>query len=144
MPYLLIEAESFQEKGGWVVDTQSVPQMGSAYLMAHGLGTPVKNAETEVMLPEAADWHAWVRTRNWSAEWGRGSAAGIFRLLADGNSYTETLGNKSKEWEWQYAGVMHLDAGTHKVALQDMTGFFFCTSLQDCLNACFQVSGFHL
>lgn len=123
MPYLLIEAESFQEKGGWVVDTQSVPQMGSAYLMAHGLGTPVKNAETEVMLPEAADWHAWVRTRNWSAEWGRGSAAGIFRLLADGNSYTETLGNKSKEWEWQYAGVMHLDAGTHKVALQDMTGF---------------------
>lgn len=35
---LLIEAESFANKGGWVVDQQFVEQMGSPYLLAHGLG----------------------------------------------------------------------------------------------------------
>jgi hypothetical protein len=35
---ILIEAESFTGKGGWVVDPQFVEQMGSPYLLAHGLG----------------------------------------------------------------------------------------------------------
>ncbi|MCE5346912.1 MAG: hypothetical protein LLG13_11595, partial [Bacteroidales bacterium] len=38
---VLIEAESFKDKGGWVVDQQFVEQMGSPYLLAHGLGNPV-------------------------------------------------------------------------------------------------------
>lgn len=41
---LLIEAESFTKKGGWVVDPQFTEQMGSPYLLAHGLGNPVENA----------------------------------------------------------------------------------------------------
>jgi len=36
--HYLIEAESFVDKGGWVVDNQSMMQMGSPYLMAHGVG----------------------------------------------------------------------------------------------------------
>ena len=32
---LLIEAESFDQKGGWVVDQQFMDLMGSPYLMAH-------------------------------------------------------------------------------------------------------------
>ena len=39
---LLVEAESFKHKGGWVVDQQFMDQMGSPYLMAHGMGNPVK------------------------------------------------------------------------------------------------------
>ena len=35
---ILIEAESFTDKGGWVVDQQFVEQMGSPYLLAHGMG----------------------------------------------------------------------------------------------------------
>lgn len=37
---LLIEAENFEEKGGWLVDPQFVEQVGSPYLLAHGLGEP--------------------------------------------------------------------------------------------------------
>ena len=35
---LLIEAESFSQRGGWVLDQQFMDQMGSPYLMAHGMG----------------------------------------------------------------------------------------------------------
>ena len=41
MSHLFIEAESFQNLGGWVVDQQSMETMGSSYVMAHGMGVPV-------------------------------------------------------------------------------------------------------
>ena len=44
---LLIEAESFSQRGGWVLDQQFMDQMGSPYLMAHGMGIPVADA-TEI------------------------------------------------------------------------------------------------
>ena len=44
----LVEAESFATKGGWVVDPQFVDVMGSPYLLAHGMGEPVADAETSV------------------------------------------------------------------------------------------------
>jgi len=62
---LLIEAESFNEKGGWVVDPQFVQQMGSPYLLAHGLGIPVSNAKTKVPVPFSGKYNVWVRTKNW-------------------------------------------------------------------------------
>ncbi|MFM9031095.1 MAG: pyridine nucleotide-disulfide oxidoreductase, partial [Opitutaceae bacterium] len=43
---LLLEAESFQNPGGWSLDTQFIDLMGSPYLLAHGLGEPVKDATT--------------------------------------------------------------------------------------------------
>ncbi len=36
----------FKEKGGWLVDPQFVEQMGSPYLLAHGLGKAVNDAKT--------------------------------------------------------------------------------------------------
>ena len=47
---LWVEAEGFDNKGGWVVDQQFMDQMGSSYLMAHGMGQPVEDAETEINL----------------------------------------------------------------------------------------------
>jgi hypothetical protein len=35
---VLVEAESFAEHGGWSLDTQFIREMGSPYLLAHGLG----------------------------------------------------------------------------------------------------------
>ena len=35
---VLVEAESFEEHGGWKLDTQFIDTMGSPYLLAHGLG----------------------------------------------------------------------------------------------------------
>ena len=43
---LLIECESFANKGGWTLDPSSMGEMGSSYLMAHGYGVPVKDAST--------------------------------------------------------------------------------------------------
>ena len=42
----VIEAESFENWGGWVNDTQFMDQMGSPYLLAHGMGKPVADAKT--------------------------------------------------------------------------------------------------
>ncbi len=36
--HIFVEAESFSDPGGWVVDQQSIDIMGSSYLLAHGLG----------------------------------------------------------------------------------------------------------
>ncbi|NND07910.1 MAG: hypothetical protein HKN87_16145 [Saprospiraceae bacterium] len=35
---IFLEAESFVDRAGWVVDQQSLYVMCSAYLLAHGLG----------------------------------------------------------------------------------------------------------
>ena len=41
---VFLEAEQFADTGGWDVDQQSMDQMGSPFLLAHGLGVPVKDA----------------------------------------------------------------------------------------------------
>lgn len=38
---VFVECESFAEKGGWVLDQQFMSEMGSSYLLAHGMGKPV-------------------------------------------------------------------------------------------------------
>lgn len=64
---LLVEAESFSHKGGWVVDQQFMDLMDSPYLMAHGMGKAVAAATTEVEFPEKGTYYAYVRTYNWTA-----------------------------------------------------------------------------
>ena len=77
---LLVEAESFTEKGGWVVDQQFMDLMGSPYLLAHGLGSPVENASTNVQLPENGTYYIFVRTYNWTSPWQEGE--GIVRFVS--------------------------------------------------------------
>ena len=50
---LLVEAESFAQPAGWSLDTQFIEIMGSPYLIAHGLGQPVKDATTAAVFPAA-------------------------------------------------------------------------------------------
>ena len=66
---VLIEAASFESSGGWVLDQQFMDQMGSPFLLAHGLGEPVADASTTVDVPAAGTYHVWVRTRDWVATW---------------------------------------------------------------------------
>ena len=49
---LLVEAESFDSHGGWKLDTQFIDEMGSPYLLAHGLGDAVDDASTTVISPD--------------------------------------------------------------------------------------------
>src|SRR5476651_1805863 len=81
---LLVEAESFKDSGGWVLDTQFIEIMGSPYLMAHGLGQPVKDASTTVTFPSTGTYHVFVRTKDWVAKWNAPGAPGKFQLAVDG------------------------------------------------------------
>lgn len=120
---LWLEAEAFESLGGWVIDQQSMDQMGSSYVMAHGLGVPVADAETRCELPARGDYAVWVRTRDWTAPWKRGRPAGTFRVLVNGRALPATLGTNGSPWGWQKAGVCALEKGAATLALHDLTGF---------------------
>ncbi|HBE41699.1 MAG TPA: hypothetical protein DDW27_10945 [Bacteroidales bacterium] len=116
----LIEAESFEVKGGWVVDPQFVEQMGSPYLLAHGLGIPVENAKLEFDLPSGGRYHVWARTKNWvPGEW---EAPGRFKLIINGKELKTVLGTE-EGWNWQYAGAISCRDVNCSVELKDLTGF---------------------
>src|ERR1039458_2124192 len=66
---VLIEAESFTDTGGWVIDQEFSDRMGSAFLLAHGMGTPVAEAHPDIDRPTPGTYRVWVRTRDWVAPW---------------------------------------------------------------------------
>ena len=117
---LLIEAERFLDKGGWVTDPQFIEQMGSTYLMAHGLGIPVQDASTEVRFKKSGSYHAWVRTRNWVP--GKWDPPGRFQLSVNGKRLETELG-VGPEWDWEYVGRVKIKKGKNKLGLHDLTGF---------------------
>lgn len=117
---ILIEAESFIDKGGWVVDPQFVEQMGSPYLLAHGMGVPVSNAMTQVNFEKKGIYHIWVRTKNWAP--GNWEAPGRFKMIVAGNELETTFGLKP-EWTWEYAGGINIKSKKVEIQLVDLTGF---------------------
>lgn len=117
-----MEAESFTNQGGWVLETQFIDIMGSPYLMAHGMGTPVKNAETEVMVAEPGTYKVWVRTKNWVGHWDAPGAPGKFQVSVNGQVLDKVLGTQGKDWLWEAAGSVELK-GSAKLALVDKDGF---------------------
>ncbi len=120
---IFIEAESFRELGGWVVDPHSMAQMGSSYVMAHGYGQPVADAKTEINIKTSGHYTVWVRTRDWTAVWNRGTSAGQFNVVLNGKTLETKLGTNGKDWSWQKAGTADLSAGQNELALHDRTGF---------------------
>lgn len=123
MSKIFIEAESFKSIGGWTVDTQSMEVIGSAYLMAHGVGVPVEDAKSTFMVEEQAEYSIYALTRDWTKQWGVKDSAGKFNLLIDGNDFDTVLGTKSIDWAWQFVGKTNLTKGEHTIALHDLTGF---------------------
>ena len=122
---LFIEAESFDDWGGWVNDTQFMDQMGSPYLLAHGLGQPVADA-TKSFTVKGGTYRVFVRTMNWTARWSD-AAAGLFQVLVDGKHVGgedgAAFGTGAAEWSWRKGGVVTLAAGRHVIALRDLSGF---------------------
>lgn len=121
---VMVLATTFAEKGDWTVEQQFVLQMGSSYLLAHGIGTPLKNdAKTTVVVPEDGEYNVLVRTKNWTKYWSDGPTPGIFQVLVDGQSDGATYGTGEKTWYWQKGGKVTLKKGEHTLALHDLTGF---------------------
>ncbi|MCD6346561.1 MAG: FAD-dependent oxidoreductase, partial [Bacteroidales bacterium] len=117
---ILIEAESFDQTGGWLIDPQFVEQMGSPYLIAHGLGEPVKNTSTKLNITKKGTYHIWVRTINWAP--GPWEAPGRFSIKIGSIRLPNQLGENSS-WNWEYAGKLTLSSGIFTVELIDLTGF---------------------
>ena len=120
---VLVEAEAFTDHGGWVVDQQFMDQMGSPFLLAHGLGWPVKNAVTTVTFPAPGTYHVWVRTRDWVAPWKAPGAPGRFQVLVNGVPLNAIFGTEGADWHWQQGGTVQIINRLTPVALHDLTGF---------------------
>jgi len=120
---IFVEAESFRTLGGWVVDQQFMDEMGSPYVLAHGLGRPVKDATTTVTFPASGAYRLWVRTRDWVAPWKAPGAPGRFQVLIDGKACKATFGTVGAGWHWQDGGTVRIAGKRATVALHDLTGF---------------------
>lgn len=120
---LLIEAESFSQKGGWCVDQQFMDLMGSPYLIAHGMGVPVPDASTVISIPESGEYTVYVRTYNWTSPWHKGKGPGAFALQFGKQKLKTILGQDGDKWMWQSAGKVRLAKGTTTLTLKDLTGF---------------------
>ena len=120
---ILIEAESFRNLGGWVIDQQSIDKMGSPYLLAHGLGIPVEDASTIINISEKGEYRIWVRTRDWVAPWNMHGSPGKFQLVIDHKPIKTIFGTIGADWNWQDGGVINLGKGSVEIALHDLTGF---------------------
>lgn len=122
---LYVEAESFDDKGGWGIDTQSVDSVGSPYLIAHGWGNPVDDAKTKIAFPKPGEYKVYVRTRNWVAPWTPQYAPGKFQLKLGGKTLDTEFGTNGVDWAWQDGGVVTVDEDQLEttLALHDLTGF---------------------
>lgn len=120
---VMVLATTFDDKGDWTVEQQFVLQMGSSYLLAHGIGTPLtKDAVTTVNVPADGKYQLLVRTKNWTKYWSDGPTPGIFQVLVDGKADKAEFGNGKVSWYWQKGAKYSLKKGKHTIALHDLTG----------------------
>lgn len=119
--HVFLETESFTDKGGWVIDQQSFVVMGSSYLMAHGMGRPVKDAATTVPFPKKGKYRVWVRTKDW-APFPKGP--GKFQVVINGKPLNQVFGESGSDlWKWYPGGEIEVQNEQMSVALHDLTGF---------------------
>lgn len=119
--HVFIETESFENTGGWVIDQQSFDVIHSSYLLAHGMGRPVKDATTTVNFEKPGKYHLWVRTKDWAPF---PTGPGKFQIAINGKVVDKIFGESgSDEWRWYYGGETDIKTKQVKIALKDLTGF---------------------
>ncbi|MEO1844484.1 MAG: FAD-dependent oxidoreductase, partial [Akkermansiaceae bacterium] len=121
---LLVEAEAFQDIGGWKRDTQFVLSMGSPYLLAHGLGTRVNEAKASVTFPSTGKYHMWVRSKNWVGPWDAEGEPGRFTIELDDARTTSIFGRTGVDWRWEKGPhPILIEKEVTTISLLDLTGF---------------------
>ncbi|MGX5819784.1 FAD-dependent oxidoreductase [Chitinophaga lutea] len=119
--HVYVETESFANKGGWVVDQQSFAVLGSSYLMAHGMGRPVKDAFTKVEFPAPGKYRVWVRTKDWAPF---PTGPGQFTLWLDGKQVGKVFGASGSDvWKWYDGGTVDVTGKEAELRIKDLTGF---------------------
>ncbi len=120
---IFVEAESFENHGGWFLDTAFTHIVGSPYLLAHGLGRPTTDATTKFNVPQRGSYRVWVRTKDWVAPWKAPGKPGRFQLRVGSNLLATEFGTEGDDWGWQSGGTVELKEGMTELALHDLTGF---------------------
>jgi RNA polymerase sigma factor (sigma-70 family) len=116
---VLVEAEGFDDHGGWALDSQFTHEMGSPYLLAHGLGKPVANAKTKVPFPKTGPYRLWVRTKDWVPS----HHPGRFKVILCGVDAPAEFGTTGDGWIWQDGGTVEIKDKIANLELKDLTGF---------------------
>jgi len=115
-----VETEQFADRGGWTCDGQFLDLMGSPYLMAVGLGTPVGDAHTTLTVAKPGRYRLWARTKDWVP----GHHPGRFQISLGGKPLTQVFGQSGqKGWQWEDGGLHEL-SGRVELRLHDLTGYY--------------------
>lgn len=115
-----IEAEDFNDLGGWTNDWQFIDQMGSPYLLSIGYGTPVQEATTTAKVTQPGYYRMWVRTHDWFTP----NHPGQFNIVIDNHQALKTFGRSGYEdWTWEDGGIFYLKDNVN-VKLKDVTGYY--------------------
>ncbi|MHC4365498.1 MAG: FAD-dependent oxidoreductase [Planctomycetota bacterium] len=116
-----LEAEQFNETGGWSNDSQFVDLMGSPYLLATGLGKPVNDAFTTAKVPKGGEYRLWVRCKDWLPS----HSPGQFHVQIARRMSPVTFGKAGTDtWQWVDGGTFDLQAGDVEIRLVDKTGWW--------------------
>ncbi len=118
-----VEAESLSQHGGWMLDTQFIDIMGSPYLLAHGMGRPVKDATGSITAPSTGTHRVWIRTKNWVGPWEAPEAPGRFQVSVAGQRLKPEFGATGTDWLWEDGGTVELNGRSIDIALHDLTGY---------------------
>ncbi|MCX7044169.1 MAG: FAD-dependent oxidoreductase [Candidatus Sumerlaeota bacterium] len=115
-----LETERFNDCGGWISDTQFIDQMGSPYLLAAGIGSPVRDAATSLTLPRAGRYRLWARVRDWNPQF----HPGRFNFIINNKTAGPVFGANGKTgWHWEDGGLQELPQKI-EIRLHDLTGFY--------------------
>jgi hypothetical protein len=116
-----LEAEQFDETGGWSNDCQFVDLMGSPYLLATGLGKPVDDAFTTAHIPKNGRYHLWVRCKDWLPS----HSPGQFQVQVGTVMAPVTFGKAETDaWQWVNGGTFDLQTSDIEIRLHDQTGWW--------------------
>ena len=115
-----VEAESFDDYGGWLLDTQFAHKMGSGYLLAPGVGKPSAVASTRISLAKGGVYAVWARTKDWVPA----HHPGRFAIEVGGKRLAKALGASGRDWSWERAGDVELQAGDVELKLVDLSGAY--------------------
>ena len=115
-----VEAENFDDYGGWLLDTQFAHKMGSGYLIAPGVGKPSAVASTKLDVAKSGKYKVWARTKDWVPEF----HPGRFALEVNGRRIEKIFGASGRDWSWEYAGEIELPAGAAQLKIVDLAGAY--------------------
>ncbi len=93
--------------------------MGSAYLLAHGIGHKCSDASTIIEIPENGDYRVWVRCKDWMPS----AHPGTFEVFINDEPINHIFGQSGQDWSWELVEHVTLPKGKVKLSLHDLTGF---------------------